>query len=60
MLCAKLVWCCLVIVLGFLLKEPSCLMTTTLNQPHPNRCAIYHIAGNVGFTPNNGLFSCDA
>jgi hypothetical protein len=43
MLCAKLVWCCLVIVLGFLLTEPSCSMTTTMNHPHPDGCAIYHI-----------------
>ena len=31
-------------------------MTTTMIQPHPDGCAIYHIAGNVSFTPNNGLF----
>ena len=60
MLCAMLVWCCLVIVLGFLLKEPSGSMTATITHPHPTECAIYHIAENVGFAPNNGLFSGDA
>ena len=32
----------------------SCLMATTLNNPYPAGCAIYHIAANVGFTPMCG------
>ena len=31
-------------------------MTTTLTHPHSDGCAIYHIARNVSFTPNSGLF----
>ena len=44
----KLLWCCLVIALDPSDKEPSCLMTTNMNHPHPDGCVTYHIAQLVG------------
>jgi endonuclease/exonuclease/phosphatase (EEP) superfamily protein YafD len=49
-LCAKLVWCCLVIALVPLFKEPRFLLTRTIAQLRRVGCAIYHIEKLVRLT----------